>query len=59
MDPAYEPPELESRALFGLKLEQLRNNARIDKSVFTNIASKSQVVSNQLFQFKFSRILIM
>ena len=59
MDPAYEPPELESRTLFGLKLEQLRNNARIDKSVFTNIASKSQVVSNQLLQFKFSRILIM
>lgn len=46
MDPGYEPSELESRTIFGLKLEQLRNNARIDESVFTNIVSKRQDVSN-------------
>ncbi|XP_074622283.1 bifunctional purine biosynthesis protein ATIC-like isoform X1 [Acropora palmata] len=40
MDPAYEPPESETRTLFGLKLQQLRNNATINKSVFSNIASK-------------------
>ncbi|CAH3180450.1 unnamed protein product [Porites lobata] len=40
MDPDYEPSESETRTIFGLKLEQLRNNARIDKSFFTNIQSK-------------------
>ena len=45
MDPAYEPPESETRTLFGLKLQQLRNNATINKSVFSNIASKRKEVS--------------
>ncbi|XP_015758278.1 PREDICTED: bifunctional purine biosynthesis protein PURH-like [Acropora digitifera] len=40
MDPTYEPPESETRTLFGLKLQQVRNNAMINKSVFSNIASK-------------------
>ena len=44
MDPAYEPPELETRTLFGLKLEQLRNNAKIDEALFKNIVSKRQDV---------------
>lgn len=44
MDPDYEPAESETRTIFGLKLEQLRNNARIDKSFFTNIPSKRKEV---------------
>ena len=46
MNPSYEPPDSETRTLFGLKLQQLRNNAKIDQSVFTNIASKKKEVSN-------------
>ncbi|XP_068760919.1 bifunctional purine biosynthesis protein ATIC-like isoform X1 [Montipora capricornis] len=42
MNPSYEPPDSETRTLFGLKLQQLRNNAKIDQSVFTNIASKKK-----------------
>lgn len=45
MDPAYDPPESETRTLFGLKLQQVRNNAMINKSVFSNIASKRKEVS--------------
>ncbi|PFX26852.1 bifunctional purine biosynthesis protein PURH-like isoform X2 [Stylophora pistillata] len=42
MDPVFEPQELETRTIFGLQLEQLRNNAKIDKSVFRNIKTKRQ-----------------
>lgn len=42
MDPAFEPHNVETRTLFGLKLEQQRNNARIDESVFRNIVTKRQ-----------------
>ena len=48
MDPDYEPAESETRTIFGLKLEQLRNNARIDKSFFTNIPSKRKEVCDLL-----------
>ncbi|EDO37389.1 predicted protein [Nematostella vectensis] len=40
MDPSYEPPALESRTIFGLQLEQLRNNAKIDADVFKNVMTK-------------------
>lgn len=45
MDPVFEPQELETRTIFGLQLEQLRNNAKIDESVFRNIVTKRQDVS--------------
>lgn len=48
MDPDYEPAESETRTIFGLKLEQIRNNARIDKSFFTNIPSKRKEVCDLL-----------
>lgn len=48
MDPDYEPAEFETRTIFGLKLEQLRNNSRIDKSFFTNIPSKRKEVCDLL-----------
>jgi len=46
MDPTFEPQNVETRTLFGLKLEQQRNNARIDESVFKNIVTKRQDVSD-------------
>ena len=40
MDPNYEPSPMESRTIFGLHLEQLRNNCIIDENVFKNIKTK-------------------
>ncbi|NLS79011.1 MAG: phosphoribosylaminoimidazolecarboxamide formyltransferase [Chloroflexi bacterium] len=39
LDPAYQPPELEGRDLFGFRLEQRRNDARITASLFENVVS--------------------
>lgn len=36
MDPSYTPKELEIKTLFGLSLEQKRNDAVIDASLFSN-----------------------
>lgn len=41
IDPDYEPNPIEHKVLFGLTLEQQRNNAVIDKSLFTNIVSNN------------------
>uniref|UniRef100_A0ABM0MA62 Bifunctional purine biosynthesis protein PURH-like n=1 Tax=Saccoglossus kowalevskii TaxID=10224 RepID=A0ABM0MA62_SACKO len=40
MDPDYNPVTMETRTLFGLQMEQKRNDAIIDKNMFTNIVSK-------------------
>ncbi|KAK3728339.1 hypothetical protein RRG08_043964 [Elysia crispata] len=40
MDADYNPPEMETRTLFGLQMEQKRNDAVIDSSLFTNIVTK-------------------
>ncbi|CAO3678959.1 unnamed protein product [Rhizopus microsporus] len=42
MDPAYEPEEQEVRQVYGLYLEQKRNNYKIDASLFKNIVSKNK-----------------
>nr|CAH7712977.1 unnamed protein product [Callosobruchus chinensis] len=42
MDPSYVPDPIERKILFGLTLEQQRNNAVIDKSLFTNIVSDNK-----------------
>ncbi|GAB6029282.1 hypothetical protein CHUAL_005049 [Chamberlinius hualienensis] len=42
MDPSYVPDELEKRIIFGITLEQGRNNAVIDNNLFTNVASNSK-----------------
>lgn len=45
MDPAYEPEEQEVRQVYGLYLEQKRNNYKIDASLFTNVVTKNRNVS--------------
>ncbi|XP_071103948.1 bifunctional purine biosynthesis protein ATIC-like [Haliotis cracherodii] len=40
IDSTYNPPELETRTLFGLQMQQKRNDAVIDKNLFSNITSK-------------------
>ncbi|XP_022646889.1 bifunctional purine biosynthesis protein PURH-like isoform X2 [Varroa jacobsoni] len=42
MDPNYEPGVMEMRTLFGLTLEQRRNDAVINRNLFKNIVSKNK-----------------
>lgn len=45
MDPTYEPEQQEIRQVYGLYMEQKRNNFKIDASLFTNVVSKNKHVS--------------
>ncbi|XP_035697623.1 bifunctional purine biosynthesis protein ATIC-like [Branchiostoma floridae] len=40
MDPTYDPPELETRTLYGLQMQQKRNDAVINKELFSNVVTK-------------------
>ncbi|KAI9255717.1 phosphoribosylaminoimidazolecarboxamide formyltransferase/IMP cyclohydrolase [Phascolomyces articulosus] len=42
MDPTYEPEEQEVRQVYGLYMEQKRNNLKIDASLFNNIVTKNK-----------------
>lgn len=42
MDPTFVPNDVERRTLFGLQLEQKRNDAIIDEKVFSQIVSKNK-----------------
>jgi len=44
MDAEYEPPAMETRTLYGLQLQQLRNNAVINADTFSNIVSDHKTV---------------
>lgn len=39
IDPSYEPPAQESRQVFGLSLQQRRNDARIGPQLFSNVVT--------------------
>lgn len=45
VDPAYEPKEIESKILFGLHLEQKRNDAEINSEMFKNVVTSSKDLS--------------
>jgi len=45
MDPAYEPDVMETRTLFGLIMQQKRNNCLIDRELFKNIVTKRHEVT--------------
>ncbi|EIE91822.1 hypothetical protein G6F46_007095 [Rhizopus delemar] len=47
MDPAYEPEEQEVRQVYGLYLEQKRNNYKIDASLFTNVVTKNRNLTSE------------
>ncbi|KAF5289220.1 hypothetical protein FQR65_LT00108 [Abscondita terminalis] len=42
IDRNYEPTAIEQKTLFGMTLEQQRNNAIIDKSLFTNVVTDNK-----------------
>ena len=44
MDPAYKPAEIETRQVYGVSLQQRRNDAKIDASLFSNIVTKNKEV---------------
>lgn len=57
MDPSYEPPPMESRTLYGLTLEQKRNDATIDGSFFSTdkiVTSNKQVMVIRFLQYQLS-----
>lgn len=41
MDPNYQPPAMEVRQVYGINMEQLRNNAVINEELLNKIVSKS------------------
>ncbi|ORY74998.1 cytidine deaminase-like protein [Leucosporidium creatinivorum] len=45
MDTQYQPALIESRQVYGITLEQRRNDAKISKETFTNIVSKNKDLS--------------
>ncbi|ORY35918.1 cytidine deaminase-like protein [Naematelia encephala] len=42
MDPTYTPPEIETRQVYGISLQQRRNDCKIDSSLFQNIVTKNK-----------------
>ncbi|KAG8215080.1 AICARFT IMPCHase bienzyme, partial [Butyriboletus roseoflavus] len=42
MDPSYAPPEIETRQVYGINLQQRRNNAKIDAALFSNIVTENK-----------------
>jgi phosphoribosylaminoimidazolecarboxamide formyltransferase / IMP cyclohydrolase len=47
IDPNYEPNEIERRTLFGLQMEQKRNDALVNEKVFENIVSRNNKVPSE------------
>ncbi len=45
MDPEYKAEEIESREIFGITLEQLRNNAVISKDSFNQIVTENKDIT--------------
>jgi AICAR transformylase/IMP cyclohydrolase PurH len=45
IDPAYTPPEVETRQVYGVSLQQRRNNAQISAQLFENLVSENKEVS--------------
>ncbi|GAB1868298.1 Bifunctional purine biosynthesis protein ATIC [Camponotus japonicus] len=45
IDPSYVPSAIERKTLYGLVMEQKRNDAIIDKSIFDNVTTKSKILS--------------
>jgi AICAR transformylase/IMP cyclohydrolase PurH len=50
MDPDYEPPEMESRELFGLTLQQKRNDVQITKDHFTDVVTVKRILPEDIVE---------
>ncbi|CAL1715149.1 unnamed protein product [Somion occarium] len=47
IDPNYTPAELETRQVYGIHLQQRRNDAKIDATLFNNIVTKNKELPTQ------------
>ncbi|KAI0032663.1 bifunctional purine biosynthesis protein ade10 [Vararia minispora EC-137] len=45
IDPNYKPAEIETRQVYGISLQQRRNDARITPELFTSVVSKNKELS--------------
>jgi AICAR transformylase/IMP cyclohydrolase PurH len=50
MDPTYEPPELETREVFGLTLQQKRNTAVVNRNTFRHLVSPGKSVPDDVLR---------
>lgn len=50
IDPAYRPSAIETRQVYGIYLQQRRNDAKIDASLFSNIVTRNTDVSESVFR---------
>lgn len=44
MDPAYSPPDTETRQVYGISLQQRRNDREIGEKLFQNVVTKNKEV---------------
>ncbi|KAJ2391832.1 bifunctional phosphoribosylaminoimidazolecarboxamide formyltransferase/IMP cyclohydrolase, partial [Coemansia sp. RSA 2559] len=44
IDPAYEPPAIETRQVYGISMQQRRNDVQITPELFANIVSKNKTL---------------
>ncbi|KAI9573851.1 bifunctional purine biosynthesis protein ade10 [Boletus coccyginus] len=47
MDPTYTPPEIETRQVYGINLQQRRNDSKIDAALFSNIVTENKELPSQ------------
>lgn len=50
IDPAYEPPIMETRTVFGLQLNQKRNDAVINSNMMKNVVTARKELSKEAIQ---------
>jgi len=50
IDPAYEPPPMESRDAFGFTLTQMRNTVPIEAALFQNVVSARRELPREVLQ---------
>lgn len=50
IDPAYEPPDMESREIFGLTLQQQRNTAVITSDTFRNVVTSHKHIPDAVLE---------
>lgn len=54
IDPTYEPNDNENRTIFGLHLEQKRNDVVINENILKNIVSNNKEVCRIFFYLIFN-----
>jgi len=47
IDPAYDPPETDYRDLFGFRLEQSRNTAKVTRELLTHVVTRKKAIPDE------------